>query len=354
MHNDLALVVIKILKLTETACSNTDFYYDFLFDDLVVVFTNGTQHLLSCRYQQEKSLPDNYTNFIPLFNWEGGYSTAKSSNFFYLIFIIACSLSYIFYRNQSGIGRLNAVQSFYIYWHREFLSYVLELYFKISMIVSTLGFSCSEVLQVTKGLSNKNLTLFRLFPSKWMDKVIQVFREILNGEGAEETRILEETHTTVTNYLTPLAHELKLPLFNIKSFLETLYEYNFKLTEDRRLEFLETANKEANRLVHLIDNILAFQSLQVAELYEFENFNLMELIVQVVNSYFLLSQNKKVRFSYVIEPLCCYSYGNSDLIAQVINNLVGNSMKYTFTGKKILIRTKLFTSFSALNLQKKN
>ena len=158
---------------------------------------------------------------------------------------------------------------------------------------------------------------------------------------SEELRIVE------------MAHELKLPLFNIKSFLETLYEYNFDLTATQRLEFLETANKETNRLILLIHNLIELQySESLPKIYQ-SSLQISNLLSQVVNSYRLTSKNKQINISYSFEKSDYEVCGNSDLIIQVINNLIGNSLKYTFPQKRIVIRTRVFRSISASLLIKR-
>lgn len=152
-----------------------------------------------------------------------------------------------------------------------------------------------------------------------------------------------------------LVHELKIPLFNIKSFLETLYEYNFILSEKQRLEFLETANKETNRLILLINNLIDIELQHNAFLPQgiHSRFQLYPILSQVVNSYKLTAKNKKIQIICFF-PKCDFCiHGNSDFIGQVINNLIGNSLKYTFPEKNIFVRTKVFCSiFSKLSLKR--
>lgn len=153
--------------------------------------------------------------------------------------------------------------------------------------------------------------------------------------------------------VTELAHELKLPLFNIKSFLETLYEFNFNLTDTQRLEFLETANKEANRLILLINNLVELNCTFKSGPLCFYTFSLVELIPQVASTYKLTAKNKGITILHNSERPKYTICGNSDFITQVIHNLVGNSLKYTFKRKKIYIRTRTFVSInSALSIKK--
>lgn len=157
------------------------------------------------------------------------------------------------------------------------------------------------------------------------------------GFGPEVTQDLE---------ILELVHELKIPLFNIKSFLETLYEYNFILSEKQRLEFLETANKETNRLILLINNLVDIELQHSDFLFQGiqSRFQLSQILSQVVNSYKLTAKNKKIKIVCFFPKPDYFIYGNSDFIGQVIHNLIGNSLKYTFPQKNIFVRTRVFRS----------
>jgi two-component system, OmpR family, sensor histidine kinase NblS len=149
--------------------------------------------------------------------------------------------------------------------------------------------------------------------------------------------------------LVELAHELKLPLFNIKSFLETLYEYNFELTNGQRLEFLEIANKETDRLINVITSLI---ELQIDHSFYKNHVSLLDLISQIINSYKLTAKNKSVDLLCKSQKVDYIVYGDSNLIGQVINNLVGNSLKYTFQKKTIFIRSRAFLSFQFIRNKK--
>ena len=53
-----------------------------------------------------------------------------------------------------------------------------------------------------------------------------------------------------------ISHELRTPLFNIKSFIETIREYNYSLSTRQKKDFLLTISNESNRLTRLVNNIL--------------------------------------------------------------------------------------------------
>lgn len=360
MSNDSVFTILRILQSREMMSSDVRFCYIFKNGDLLILFSQAKKHLLVCKDVHSFFVHGFFNLEQPITSVEASVyyaysSTVTSTNFFYLIILICSYLFWVSMKSNYFMITFNKIHIDCRRFCAQLLHLRLNSNWKVGIRNFFLIFYGKEILNFVDSLEFNYVNVFLLTPSRWLDRLTQYFREIFYGQGVEKDRNLEKSTVDISPHLTYLAHELKLPLFNIKSFLETLYEYNFRLTEGQRLEFLETANKEANRLVHLIDNILALQALRsvsVQEWYLPETFNMMEIILQVINSYALLSGNKEVQCLYNVTPICFYSYGNPDLIAQVINNLVGNSLKYTFPRKKILIRTRSFTSFSSHSFRK--
>lgn len=156
--------------------------------------------------------------------------------------------------------------------------------------------------------------------------------------------------------LSILAHELKSPIFNINSFLEIIYEYDSKLSSFERLEYLEIIHREICRLIILIDNLLRLYSINPSFIPKTEYSNLTEIFIHTLNIYIFIFKYKRIRFLYSSTRDYFYTHGSLVLIEQVLMNLIGNSLKYTFPDKNILLRGRLVQniSISICVLQNKN
>lgn len=146
--------------------------------------------------------------------------------------------------------------------------------------------------------------------------------------------------------LSIVAHELKSPIFNINSFLEILYEYDSKLHSLERLEYIEIIHREICRLITLIDNLLRLYSMNPSFIPKTEFGNLIELFIHTLNIYIFIFKYKRIRFLYGSTRDYFYTHGSLVLIEQVLMNLIGNSLKYTFPGKNILLRVRLVQNIS--------
>jgi two-component system, OmpR family, sensor histidine kinase NblS len=147
-----------------------------------------------------------------------------------------------------------------------------------------------------------------------------------------------ELNEAKSQFISNVSHELRTPLFNIKSFIETLHDYGGELSEAERSEFLDTANRETDRLTRLVNDVLDLSKLESSHAYQFGAVELHQSIEQTLRTYQLNARDKAIELCQEIEPELPAVLGNYDLILQVLANLVGNALKFTKADGKVTIR----------------
>jgi two-component system, OmpR family, sensor histidine kinase NblS len=163
-----------------------------------------------------------------------------------------------------------------------------------------------------------------------------------------------ELNEAKSQFISNVSHELRTPLFNIKSFIETLHEYGDELSEAQRSEFLDTANRETDRLTRLVNDVLDLSKLESAHVYQFGAVELHQSIEQTLRTYQLNAKDKEIELCQEIEPDLPSVLGNYDLILQVLANLVGNALKFTKATGKVTIRAHRVSEASELEEQPPN
>ncbi|ACK70412.1 multi-sensor signal transduction histidine kinase [Gloeothece citriformis PCC 7424] len=173
-----------------------------------------------------------------------------------------------------------------------------------------------------------------------LTQVFDQYRENVKGIAMTVQDITREVelNEAKSQFISNVSHELRTPLFNIKSFIETLTEFGEDLTDNERREFLETANHETDRLTRLVNDVLDLSRLESSRIYHFDAVDLSQLIEQVLRTYQLNAKDKNIELSQEIEPNLSSVLGHYDLLLQVMTNLVGNSLKFTEPGGRIVIR----------------
>lgn len=147
-----------------------------------------------------------------------------------------------------------------------------------------------------------------------------------------------EFDKTQNRFISNISHELRTPLFNIKSFIETIQEYDYTLSNWQKKYFLDIANKETNRLTRLVNDILCISKLNARNEIKIDKIALQTLLHLTIANYQIIARDKNLSLQAVSPKQTLYVYGNRDLLLQVLLNLVGNALKFTYKDGEIAIR----------------
>ena len=147
-----------------------------------------------------------------------------------------------------------------------------------------------------------------------------------------------ELNAAQSRFISNVSHELRTPLFNIKSYVETLYEMGDQLSEKDKQEFLGIANDETDRLTRLVNDVLDLSRLEAHPSVQFSELDLRPGLEQTLRSYQLNASDKQVELDLEASIDLPDILGNWDLLLQVLDNLVGNALKFSRSGSRIVLR----------------
>ncbi len=181
-------------------------------------------------------------------------------------------------------------------------------------------------------------------PPRTLRFVLQAVREpssdVLKGIAVTIQDLTREVELNAaqSRFISNVSHELRTPLFNIKSYVETLHDMGDQLSEDDRKEFLGVANSETDRLTRLVNDVLDLSRLESNRSVEFSPIDLRPGLEQTLRSYKLNANDKEVELSLEADADLPDVLGNWDLLLQVLDNLVGNALKFSRSGGRLMIR----------------
>ncbi|WP_448533368.1 two-component system sensor histidine kinase NblS [Parathermosynechococcus lividus] len=147
-----------------------------------------------------------------------------------------------------------------------------------------------------------------------------------------------ELNEAKAQLISNVSHELRTPLFNIKSIIETIQEYGSELSDEKQQEFLATANHETDRLTRLVNDFLDISRLESGRPYQFGAVHMGQVIEQILRTYQLNAANKSIELSTEVDTPLPAVWGNYDLLIGALTNLVGNALKFTPEGGRVVIR----------------
>jgi two-component system sensor histidine kinase NblS len=147
-----------------------------------------------------------------------------------------------------------------------------------------------------------------------------------------------ELNAAQSRFISNVSHELRTPLSNIKSYVETLHDCADSLTEEQKTEFLGIANAETDRLTRLVNDVLDLSRLESERACPLESIEFGSAIEQTLRTYRLNARERGVELVCQSDDDLPRVLGNWDLLLQVLDNLVGNALKFTPSGGQLTLR----------------
>jgi signal transduction histidine kinase/CheY-like chemotaxis protein len=156
----------------------------------------------------------------------------------------------------------------------------------------------------------------------------------------EELRAAKETAQADARaksaFLSSMSHEIRTPMNAILGLTELLL--NKKLDENS-IENLKAIRFSANNLLTIINDILDLSKIEAGKFsFETQTFDFFHVLEELNKSITVSAQNKNLLYEINVSgAIPKYLRGDSVRLSQILLNLLGNSLKFTQTGKVQLV-----------------
>jgi two-component system phosphate regulon sensor histidine kinase PhoR len=161
------------------------------------------------------------------------------------------------------------------------------------------------------------------------DAIVLVMNDITKIQKLENMR---------RDFVANVSHELKTPITTIKGYLETLADGAFE-DDDTARRFLAIADKNADRLNAILDDLLSLSRLeqQGGEGLDFENCSLEAVAGSAIQACTPKAAEKRIALKLEAET-GSKAEVNPRLTEQAITNLIDNAVKYSEVGSSVSVR----------------
>jgi two-component system phosphate regulon sensor histidine kinase PhoR len=134
-------------------------------------------------------------------------------------------------------------------------------------------------------------------------------------------------------YLGNFAHEIKTPVFNIQGYIQTLLDGALDDENVNRL-YLERAEKSTERIVDIVTYLDEISRLESGEPHlEYSRFDVVALAREIADTFDMEAGSRGIKIRFKAKtPESLIVVADRKYIAQVIMNLVSNSIRYGSPG----------------------
>jgi signal transduction histidine kinase len=177
------------------------------------------------------------------------------------------------------------------------------------------------------------------FQSRLLADRLSDQNELLAEQAARLEELLLKEHQTVDElrqlnqmkgeFVAVVSHELRTPVTALIGYAKTLRQPEFANDSGMREEFLERMERQGDRLLRLVENLLTTARLESQELQiKFGRLMFEDLVREVVEG--LGSEAPRVKLD--VPPDLPALHTDRQLVGRVLSNLLDNALKYSPDG----------------------
>lgn len=227
------------------------------------------------------------------------------------------------------------------------------------------------VSTVTEGESVKGffvLGFFEAAPAEDIHELVDLYTsltlQVIQRERGRET--LSDTEKTLaacrediesinqlkSNFISIVSHELRTPLTSVKAYTETLLD-NLESVERKTIrDFLRVMDEESERLIKLVDSILHYSCMETGLLkVEKTSCNINDMISGILASFRQTFLENRVDCDLRVPKHSVIIDADRELIQQLLQNLLGNAVKFTPLGGKVTVTVEEEAAAARITVQ---
>ncbi len=174
--------------------------------------------------------------------------------------------------------------------------------------------------------------------------LLSIFRDISERKKYEEHLITakekaEEMNKLKSSFLNNMSHEIRTPMVAILGYAQLLLS---ELEAPDQQEMMKGIVNSSRRLMGTINSILDLSRIESGKVeLEFKKINLVTETKEIIERLSILADQKGLYIKFSARDDSITSFLDPSLYDQIVENLIGNAIKYTEKGGIIVEVTKL-------------
>lgn len=218
-----------------------------------------------------------------------------------------------------------------------------------------------QLVSFVKGLPDSDEKEIELVsPQDETKKVLRASTAVIENENGQTIGMVsvlsditkqKELDSLKSNFVANVTHELRTPLVALDKSLSLMLDGEAGQLSQTQEQFLSIAQRNLKRLSILINDLLDLSKLEAGKMeVKLQPASINNVIQEAMDTLDDWAKTKSITLEKSIEDAIPEIEIDADRINQVLNNLVGNAIKFTPTGGKIILEARLSDSKRSLEV----
>jgi len=215
------------------------------------------------------------------------------------------------------------------------------IWFKSVIIFIILAFIVWMFRRQVKSIERQNLKLEKLVKKRTseLEKEILIRKETEDALRKSEQE-LKQSNRSKDRFFSIIAHDLKSPFSSLLGYSEWLKNEMNNLTKEELNNSFSNMNKSIKKVFELLQNLLEWARIQNGKIeYNPSSFDLKILIENTIGFIEFKALNKDIKIINKIHD-SLYVYADQNMLNSVFQNLLTNSLKFSYPGAEVIILSK--------------
>jgi len=158
-------------------------------------------------------------------------------------------------------------------------------------------------------------------PLKGGEEIVSIFHDMTEMKDIEKIK---------RDFVINVSHELRTPLTAIKGYTETLRK---EVDTGPAKKYLEIVERNTNRLINIVNDLLLFSSLEEKPTLELEEIELSGFLGNVIKIFDQKLKDKRLPLAVDVKENIPTIKADAFKLEQMLVNLLDNAIKYTDHGE---------------------
>jgi signal transduction histidine kinase len=186
-----------------------------------------------------------------------------------------------------------------------------------------------------------------------LEELLRLYNDLATAhrELAKKTSELEALHEAKNQLLGIVAHDLRNPIGIIRTYAGFLLEEAAPALSEGHVESLQIIHQQATFLLRMVGDLLDFSALESGRLQlRCQPQDYAKLVEGVVRRSRVLAEPKQIAITFNATPAPHPVLLDAQRIEQVLNNLIGNAVKFSPAGQPVRVELAFAPSEAVVSI----